>query len=622
MKRNRFFNTIMGIGLGCMLASSSAHAWWNGEWTIRKKVVIDASDKGASISEPIGTTPVLIRLFDGNFQFQNAKEDGSDLRFVAADDKTPLKFHIEKWDGLMGEAFVWVNVPDVKPGAATSFWIYYGNTGPKAVKIDDLKGTYDADTALVYHFGESGQPASDASGNNNTAQNAGVAVAGSMIGGGVRLGGATPITIPASPALVWSEGGALTWSAWVKLNALKPNAVIASRRDTASGKGVVIGADNGVPYVEVISGGAAKRSTGGTAVAPASWHHLAVVANAGKITLYLDGESYGSVDAALPALNTALLLGGDTAPGDVVSTENSISGELDELAIAKVARPIGYIKTAALGQGGEKASKLLTFNPDEANKSWLSGLSEGYFGIIVKSLTFDGWVVIGLLMIMAAISWYIMVTKAKYLNAAAKGNALFMAEWRHVAADLTVLDDLDHDKVKALGGRMNAEAQAALAGSTVYRIYHIGAEEIRHRIAADKSPGGKQLKARSIQAIRAALDTGLIHEMHKLNGGMVMLTIAISGGPFLGLLGTVVGVMITFAAVAAAGDVNVNAIAPGIAAALLATVAGLAVAIPALFGYNYLLTRVKDATSDMQVFIDEFISKMAEFYGGKVDQVH
>ena len=57
-----------------------------------------------------------------------------------------------------------------------------------------------------------------------------------------------------------------------------------------------------------------------------------------------------------------------------------------------------------------------------------------------------------------------------------------------------------------------------------------------------------------------------------------------------------------------------NSIAPGISAALAATVAGLAVAIPALFGYNYLLSRVKDATSDMQVFIDEFVTKMAEFY--------
>ena len=95
------------------------------------------------------------------------------------------------------------------------------------------------------------------------------------------------------------------------------------------------------------------------------------------------------------------------------------------------------------------------------------------------------------------------------------------------------------------------------------------------------------LLPQSIQAIRASLDGGMVRETQRLNKLMVLLTIAISGGPFLGLLGTVVGVMITFAAIAAAGDVNVNAIAPGIAAALLATVAGLAVAIPALFGYNY-----------------------------------
>ena len=54
------------------------------------------------------------------------------------------------------------------------------------------------------------------------------------------------------------------------------------------------------------------------------------------------------------------------------------------------------------------------------------------------------------------------------------------------------------------------------------------------------------------------------------------------------------------------------------AAALAATVAGLAVAIPALFGYNYLLTRIKSATTDMHVFIDEFITKLAEFYSESV----
>jgi biopolymer transport protein ExbB len=123
------------------------------------------------------------------------------------------------------------------------------------------------------------------------------------------------------------------------------------------------------------------------------------------------------------------------------------------------------------------------------------------------------------------------------------------------------------------------------------------------------------LSGASMDAIKAAIDADLVRETQKQNAGMVLLTIAISGGPFLGLLGTVVGVMITFAAIAAAGDVNVNAIAPGIAAALLATVAGLGVAIPALFGYNYLASRIKNITIAMQIFVDEFVTRSAELYG-------
>jgi biopolymer transport protein ExbB len=72
--------------------------------------------------------------------------------------------------------------------------------------------------------------------------------------------------------------------------------------------------------------------------------------------------------------------------------------------------------------------------------------------------------------------------------------------------------------------------------------------------------------------------------------------------------------MITFAAIAATGEVNISAIAPGLAAALVATVAGLLVAIPALLGYNYLTSRMKTVSSDMQIFVDEFVTKMAEFY--------
>jgi biopolymer transport protein ExbB len=103
---------------------------------------------------------------------------------------------------------------------------------------------------------------------------------------------------------------------------------------------------------------------------------------------------------------------------------------------------------------------------------------------------------------------------------------------------------------------------------------------------------------------------------------MILLTIAISGGPFLGLLGTVMGVMITFATIAEAGNVNINAIAPGISAALVATVAGLVVAIPSLFGYNYLNSRIRNCSSDMHVFIDEFETRMAEDYSPSIAPMH
>jgi len=288
---------------------------------------------------------------------------------------------------------------------------------------------------------------------------------------------------------------------------------------------------------------------------------------------------------------------------------------MDEMEISKVARPVGFLKLADAEQGGDSASKILTFGEDERQTGWLDFLKKGYVGVIIGSLTADGWVVIGLLAVMSLVSWVVMIGKAKYLNQVGRSNELFLKEWRKVAADLSVLDTTNDAKDTM---SMTKEQHRAARHSPLYRIYHIGVQEIQHRLQADKASGTKKaISGRSLAAIRASLDGGMVRESQRLSSQMVLLTIAISGGPFLGLLGTVVGVMITFAAVAQAGDVNVNAIAPGIAAALAATVAGLAVAIPSLFGYNYLVTQIKSATSDVHVFIDEFVTKLAEFYGNK-----
>ena len=185
MNRAKKIKSLMVAVLAVAFLSCTANAWWNDEWTLRKKITLDTSEKGLGLADAAGTVPLLIRLHEGNFKFDMAKEDGSDLRFLVADDKTLLTYHIEKWDAIMGEAFVWVKVPDVKPGAQATLWLYYGNSGPKAVKVDDSKGTYDKDTALVLHFNEHGTPAADSSASGLTAQNVGAAVDGSMIGSGI-----------------------------------------------------------------------------------------------------------------------------------------------------------------------------------------------------------------------------------------------------------------------------------------------------------------------------------------------------------------------------------------------------------------------------------------------------
>ncbi len=486
---NGFAAALFGLVAALTLSPSPAKAWWNDDWSLRKKITIDASASGANITDPIGTTPVLIRLHAGNFRFASAKDDGSDLRFVAGDDKTPLKHHVEKYDPLLAEALVWVSVPNVQAGAKTEIWLYSGNK--KAASTGDAKGTYDPDTLLVYHFNERGTPSLDSSVWANNAQSVAQPADGSIIGTGLRLAGTTPLTLPASPSLAIPANGPFAWSIWLKPAALQPNAALYSRRDPATGNGLVVGLDNGAPFVEVTNAGTVQRSGAGASIAAGTWHNLAVTASNGQLTLSLDGAPYASVAASLPALNTMALIGGDTATSSVspVATPSAAAqsdapavpaadgsaapaqdaaapvavaamagfvGDVDELHIDKVARPAGFIKFAAIGQGPDTA-KLIAFSGDEETASWLSG----YFAVILKSVTLDGWVVIGILVIMAALSWVVMYDRVTYLNKQAAANARFMKSFRAAGADLTILDGEDTQTLRA---------------SSLYRIYHIGAE--------------------------------------------------------------------------------------------------------------------------------------------------
>jgi biopolymer transport protein ExbB len=337
--------------------------------------------------------------------------------------------------------------------------------------------------------------------------------------------------------------------------------------------------------------------------------------------VYLDGKSYGALTAAMPALKGIAEIDKDSSTASLAG----FTGEVDELQVAKTARPSGFIQFAAINQGASAdAAKLIVIGADEDSDHEEESEMTKHLSLIQgisKDLTIDGWVVIFLCALLAIIGWGVAIAKFFYLNKIGKANKVFLERWKKVSTDLTALDSSDANSIKSMGGTVSTKAQKLMKHSPLYHIYHLGSEEIEQRVKSGSESSekatpnsSKGLSGRSIQAIKATLHGGLMREVQRLNSMLVYLTIGIAGGPYLGLLGTVIGVMITFAVIANSGEVEVNSIAPGIAGALLATVAGLAVAIPALFAYSYLSTRIKDAVNDMETFIDEFIAKMAEHH--------
>jgi biopolymer transport protein ExbB/TolQ len=93
-----------------------------------------------------------------------------------------------------------------------------------------------------------------------------------------------------------------------------------------------------------------------------------------------------------------------------------------------------------------------------------------------------------------------------------------------------------------------------------------------------------------------------------------VLSTAVAGGPFIGLLGTVWGVMETFSGIAKAGAATLSAMAPGVAGALIATVVGLFVAIPAMFAYNFMVTTIRMITQELDGFASEYATAIEHRY--------
>lgn len=553
-----------------LLASTAfatpAQAWWNEDWGTRTRVVLDTSDKGLALPGSVADVVVPVRLHSGNFDFGAVAPDGADLRVLGADDKTPLPFEVERFDAINELALLWVQVPAVAQGSDKNLlYVYAGNDKAMA---ETKAAVFAADHATVLHFSEAEGPAQDAAGGPASSGFA-TREANGLLGGALRLAG-TPLAFAPNPKLALAPGGGLTVALWLRPDAPAETSTL-----------ITLGPVTIKRTLDQVEARIGDEKLGAAALPGSAWSHVALTVGAGKARLYINGQPVAEADALLPAAMPALRMG------------EGYKGLVDELQILPAARDAAWVKLAAAAQGLD-ASFIKSQTEGEGGAAGEGSEGGGYFGILLKNLTTDAWVVIVILLLMFVIAVGVMVGKARLVTRVGSANDRFLDRFR---ADLS--------------GSGLARDTEQFTHSTLYRLYTIGEGEIAKR----RAQGVQTLSGASLDAIKATLDAVQVRENHVLNARMVLLTIAISGGPFLGLLGTVVGVMITFAAIAAAGDVNVNAIAPGIAAALLATVAGLGVAIPALFGYNWLASRIKTISADMQIFVDEFVTRAAELHG-------
>jgi biopolymer transport protein ExbB len=595
---------VLSMIIAALPAFAAGGSWWNADWKYRKEISFDLSPTGAAIAGSVSNAPVLIRLSLANFgYFNDTKPDGSDFRVIAADDKTPLKFHFERYDVQNQMAFLWVDFPQLAGGSKSDkIYLYYGN--PSAVAAGDAAGSFDAEQALVLEFSETSGPPLDQTANKNNPRSSNAEpVAASLIGGGVKFTGAQTIAVPSSASLRLLPNQGLTATAWVKIETAQAQAIVFALAD--KGQELTLGIAGTKAFARFAGSGAPTTVTQSADLSTGQWHHLALVAGAGQLSLYVDGAVAGQAPVSL------IEIGGDVGIGGSPAGASYLTGELDEVTVARTARGADWIKAAARSQGPD--ATLVVYGADGQKE----GGQTSYFGTIAKNLTIDGWFVIGICMAMLFIALVIMTLKTFEVGRAERANRRFLNDYHNLPGDALAI----HHGADAGGKGTPDSASASLSetddysASTLQALYLMGMAELKKRQmgrAAGAALAG--LSPQSVEAIRASMDATQTRLQQRLAARMVLLTIAISGGPFLGLLGTVIGVMITFAAIAASGDVNVNAIAPGTAAALAATVAGLSVAIPCLFGYNWLNTRIKAISADNRVFLDEFVARIAEKY--------
>jgi biopolymer transport protein TolQ len=201
--------------------------------------------------------------------------------------------------------------------------------------------------------------------------------------------------------------------------------------------------------------------------------------------------------------------------------------------------------------------------------------------------------VLGLLIFMSAASWFVIGSKALYLSSASSRSAKFQdAFWKTGR-----LDEI---------WRLSEAAPPSPVGE-VFRAGYTELAKLQKR-RQDNADGASDAMLGDIESIERSLHRAQTTAITEMESRVPLLGTTASAGPFIGLFGTVWGIMNSFRNIGAKGAANLATVAPGIAEALVATAIGLMAAIPAVIFYNYFSRRIRVISSDMETFASDFLN--------------
>lgn len=203
------------------------------------------------------------------------------------------------------------------------------------------------------------------------------------------------------------------------------------------------------------------------------------------------------------------------------------------------------------------------------------------------------------LLVFSVVSWAIIFFKFKYYRKIKKEN-----------------DDFRADYLKSSNLSDVNTAAKKYKMSTTAEVFRVGYEELSKVNTKTKGSdrSGDSFSLSSLDNIERSLNNASNSEMTKLESAIGFLATTGSASPFIGLFGTVWGIMDTFQGIGARGSATLAVVAPGISEALVATAAGLAAAIPAVIFYNYFLNKSKIMVQEMDNFAAEFLNIVERYF--------